>query len=60
MTKVNTHYENLQAGYLFPEISRRINAYLHQNPNTPLIRMGIGDVVLPIPSLHPKSDAPGH
>jgi hypothetical protein len=40
----------LQAGYLFPEIARRRNAYLAANPDgRPIISLGIGDTTLPIP-----------
>jgi LL-diaminopimelate aminotransferase len=39
MSKVqrNENFEKLQAGYLFPEIARRRNAYLAQNPGAKLI-----------------------
>ena len=46
--KVNSNYQKLQAGYLFPEISRRVNEYLKTNKTKKLIRMGIGDVVRPL------------
>lgn len=49
MAKVNRHYEKLVAGYLFPEIGRRVGAYQKENPSAKLIRLGIGDVVLPLP-----------
>jgi LL-diaminopimelate aminotransferase len=40
----------LQAGYLFPEIGRRRNAYLEANPDAqPIISLGIGDTTLPVP-----------
>lgn len=50
MVQVNSHYQKLQAGYLFPEISRRVTAFTTQNPNAKVIRLGIGDVVLPLPA----------
>ncbi len=49
MTTLNTHYQKLKAGYLFPEIARRVREFSAQNPNAKIIRLGIGDVVLPIP-----------
>ncbi len=49
MTLVNANYLKLQAGYLFPEISRRVQAFCAANPDVPLIRLGIGDVTEPLP-----------
>lgn len=49
MPKFNPHYGKLKAGYLFPEIGRRVRSFQEANPKAPIIRMGIGDVVLPIP-----------
>jgi LL-diaminopimelate aminotransferase len=48
MIRVNEHYLKLQAGYLFPEISRRVSAFAIQNPKANIIRMGIGDVTEPL------------
>ncbi|HHW45449.1 MAG TPA: LL-diaminopimelate aminotransferase [Clostridiales bacterium] len=48
MIKPNMHYANLKDSYLFFNISQKIKAYLEQNPNTRLYRMGIGDVSLPL------------
>ena len=45
----NANFEKLQAGYLFPEIGRRRNAYLEKNPNANIISLGIGDTTQPIP-----------
>ena len=50
MVRVNSHYQKLQAGYLFPEIQRRINAFGAENPQADLIRLGIGDVTEPLPA----------
>lgn len=50
MTKINTNYLKLKAGYLFPEIGRRVKAFSEANPQANIIRLGIGDVVLPLPS----------
>ncbi|OGW72406.1 MAG: LL-diaminopimelate aminotransferase [Omnitrophica bacterium GWA2_52_12] len=49
MTQINPHYQKLQAGYLFPEIGRRVKEFSAQNPQAKIIRLGIGDVVLPLP-----------
>ena len=49
MALINEHYLKLKAGYLFPEIARRINAYAAAHPEAPIIRLGIGDVVKGIP-----------
>ena len=45
----NENFGKLQAGYLFPEIARRRNAYLEKNPNAKIISLGIGDTTMPIP-----------
>lgn len=50
MTQVNEHYLKLQTGYLFPEIGRRVQAFNKAHPEARLIRLGIGDVVLPLPA----------
>ena len=49
MVQVNADYLKLKAGYLFPEISRRIKDFSSKNPDTDLIRLGIGDVTEPLP-----------
>jgi LL-diaminopimelate aminotransferase len=48
---LNENYLKLQAGYLFPEIARRVGEFSEQNPNAAkrLIRCGIGDVTEPLP-----------
>ncbi|MBD1831245.1 LL-diaminopimelate aminotransferase [Cyanobacteria bacterium FACHB-472] len=49
MATINTNYLKLKAGYLFPEIARRVNAFAQANPDANLIRLGIGDVTEPLP-----------
>jgi LL-diaminopimelate aminotransferase len=49
MATVNDHYLKLKAGYLFPEIARRVNEFAKNNPDAPIIRLGIGDVTEPLP-----------
>lgn len=48
MAKVNEHYLKLKAGYLFPEIARRVRQYSQAHPGARIIRMGIGDVTQPL------------
>jgi LL-diaminopimelate aminotransferase len=48
MARINDHYRKLAAGYLFPEIGRRVKAFAAAHPEAPIIRLGIGDVTLPI------------
>ncbi len=48
MAQINDHYLKLQAGYLFPEIARRVNAFCESNPDAQVIKMGIGDVTRPL------------
>ena len=49
MARVNDHYLKLKAGYLFPEIGRRVAAFCEANPQAKVIRLGIGDVTEPLP-----------
>ena len=49
MAQVNEHYLKLKAGYLFPEISRRVQEFAQAHPDAKIIRLGIGDVTLPLP-----------
>jgi len=51
MAKLNSNYLKLKAGYLFPEIGRRVTAFCQANPEkaSRLIRCGIGDVTEPLP-----------
>jgi LL-diaminopimelate aminotransferase len=50
MATVNDNYLKLKAGYLFPEIARRVNEFAQQHPDAPIIRLGIGDVTEPLPA----------
>ena len=51
MAYLNENYLKLQAGYLFPEIARRVHEFCDANPEAAkrLIRCGIGDVTEPLP-----------
>ena len=53
MLQINHHYLKLQAGYLFPEIARRVNEYQSNHAEAvadkPILKLGIGDVTEPLP-----------
>lgn len=51
MAYINENYLKLKAGYLFPEIARRVKVFNESNPEGAkrLIRCGIGDVTEPLP-----------
>src|ERR1044072_177350 len=49
MARINDNYLKLKAGYLFPEIGRRVKAYADAHPQAKVIRLGIGDVTDPLP-----------
>jgi len=51
MAYLNDNYLKLKAGYLFPEIGRRVKAFTEANPDAAkrIIRCGIGDVTEPLP-----------
>ncbi len=48
MTYINDHYLKLTAGYLFPEIGRRVKKFCDERPSANVIRLGIGDVTEPL------------
>ena len=49
VVQVNENYLKLKAGYLFPEISKRVNLHSQKNISSTLIKLGIGDVTEPLP-----------
>lgn len=49
--KVNKNFDNLVPNYLFAEIAKRVNDYCKANPDKKVIKLGIGDVTLPIPQI---------
>ncbi len=66
MAYLNDNYFKLKAGYLFPEIGRRVRAFTEAHPQavSRLIRCGIGDVTEPLPpavikALHSAVDEMG-
>lgn len=48
MAKMNANFLNLKENYLFKEISKQVNAYITAHPDNKIIKMGIGDVTLPL------------
>lgn len=48
MARLNENYLNLNESYLFSEVAKRVNAFQTANPDKSIIRMGIGDVTLPL------------
>ncbi|MBW2387829.1 MAG: LL-diaminopimelate aminotransferase [Deltaproteobacteria bacterium] len=48
MARINENFRKLASGYLFPEIGRRVRAFAEANPDADIIRLGIGDVTLPL------------
>ena len=67
MAYLNDNYLKLQAGYLFPEIARRVGEFCEANPDAAkrLIRCGIGDVTEPLPravidAMHGAVEELGH
>ena len=64
MAKLNENYLNLKESYLFSEIAKRVNNFTAENPDKKVIRLGIGDVTLPlsnevVKSLHSAVDEMG-
>lgn len=48
MIRPNMHYSELKDSYLFYNIAQKTRAYTEQHPGVKLLRMGIGDVSLPL------------
>lgn len=51
MPKLNENYQNLKESYLFVETAHRVAAYTKAHPDQKIIRLGIGDVTLPLEPL---------
>lgn len=49
MVEINQNFLKLQNNYLFSRINQKVNVYKKKNPKAKIIRLGIGDVSLPIP-----------
>ncbi len=48
MPVLNENFQNMAESYLFSEINHRVDAYTEKNPDKKIIRLGIGDVTLPL------------
>lgn len=48
MAKINSNYNKLAAGYLFPEIAKRTKAFAEKNPGVAVLRLGIGNTTEPL------------
>ena len=46
--KINSNFNNLVPNYLFADVSRLTNEFIAANPDKNVIRLGIGDVTLPL------------
>jgi len=51
VAKINKNFQSLKESYLFTEMGNRIAAYAQEHPEARIIRMGIGDVTLPLPQI---------
>lgn len=49
MARVNDNYLKLPGSYLFSTIGKKVSAFTQANPDKKIIRLGIGDVTLPLP-----------
>jgi LL-diaminopimelate aminotransferase len=48
MARINPNYGKLEAGYLFPEIGRRVRVFQEKNPSARVMRLGIGNTTEPL------------
>lgn len=46
---INTHFQQLPNNYLFKEISYRVESFQQTHPDADVLRLGVGDVTLPLP-----------
>ncbi len=65
MFRINDNFTKLPASYLFSEVARRVAAYQESHPGVEVIRMGIGDVTMPlcrcvVDALHKAVDDEAH
>lgn len=51
MIRINENYTKLKASYLFADIAKRVNAFVQAHPDKPVIKLGIGDVTEPLPTV---------
>ncbi|WP_028575469.1 LL-diaminopimelate aminotransferase [Desulfonatronovibrio hydrogenovorans] len=50
MININEHYLKLKSSYLFADIAKRVEKFQKDNPKQEIIKLGIGDVTLPLPT----------
>ncbi len=65
MIHINQHYLELEKSYLFTDIARKVQTFADLHPDKKIIRLGIGDVTLPLPAvcvtaLKEAADEMGH
>lgn len=53
--KINLNYHNVEEGYLFSTIAKKVNEFKAAHPDKEIIRLGIGDVTLPLPKIVVKA-----
>lgn len=46
--KINRNFDNLVPNYLFADVAKKTNAYIAAHPDKKVIKLGIGDVTLPL------------
>lgn len=64
MAKFNEHFSELKESYLFSEVAKRVSTFQQENPERSVIRLGIGDVTLPlgetvVKAMHSAADEMG-
>ena len=64
MAKFNENFLELKESYLFSEVDKRVSVFQQKNPNRSVIRLGIGDVTLPlgktvVEAMHSAADEMG-
>ena len=64
MAKFNENFLNLKESYLFSEVAKKVKAFQESHPDRDVIRLGIGDVTLPlgksvVESIHSAADEMG-
>ena len=55
MAYINEHYLKLPGSYLFAEVARRVASFRESHPGEEVVRLGIGDVTLPLPGASIKA-----
>ncbi len=49
--KVNDNFKNIKENYLFSDINKRVREYKEKHKDADIVRLGIGDVTLPLPEI---------